>query len=55
MLLLFAGVKNRGVLNGLLRLIYEDMGTFDNSAVSVVRVSFAVEIREPDALLGSPR
>ena len=40
---MFAGVKNRGVINGLLRIVFEDIGSFDNAAVCVVQVGFKIE------------
>jgi hypothetical protein len=50
-----AGYKNKGVLPGLLRLIYEDAGSFDNSAVSVTKIAFCVDIHTEESKLGRMR
>lgn len=44
MIVLLAGTENRGLLSGLFRLIYEDMSSFDNGVVSVVKVSFNIQV-----------
>lgn len=54
-MLLFAGYKNYGLLPGLLRIVYEETGAFDNHAVSVTRVTFSVEIHSEENFLGSAK
>lgn len=43
------GIKNKGLLAGLLRLIYEEIGNFDNYAVSITKINFQVEVYTPDS------
>lgn len=43
------GCKNKGVLSGLLRLIYEEIGNFDNYAVSITKISFVVEVHTQES------
>lgn len=43
------GIKNKGLLAGLLRLIYEEIGNFDNYAVSITKINFQVDVYTPDS------
>jgi hypothetical protein len=52
-LIVLMGVKNRGLLPGLLRLINEELAGFDNYAASVTKTQFIVEIHSPDAPVGN--
>lgn len=47
LLILLIGDKNRGIISGLLKVVYEDLKSFDNCAVSTLSIKFTVEVMEP--------
>lgn len=54
-MVILAGCKNKGLLPGLLRLIYEETGSFDNYAVSITKITFAIETHTSDSSMSKCR